>query len=375
MEAFTAVIVFAYCLPGWAAGVVAQQKTGVDVDTLAYRTYQVKGAALEIIENKAQFDRLSAQVSGNVRADVETFDGKDHDGTGYFEAPQAAASPTDTLAHLYRARRLSGEGAIDEYLRCLDHGTEHDEGFYRVRPSIIVSHNLAMLGQVYPRALDALRRRRDAVEKAVLGGRATREQVVDFAVFNDALREETRTLSAYDALAGKGPTATRIRSELFWKAIPRLSLAKRYAEIVAGAGDVVAKVDADIAKFKERVDLVAKAKVPEDQKGHVFGDIETLKGYVVSDAAGYFEALLGTGKDTDATRVSDQLVRFAPDRFTFHVLILGAARAGKPDIARAFAQEGLRALPPYQHYSIRESAATAGVTLGPAQHPSGGAPK
>ena len=277
----------------------------------------------------------------------------------------AQTAPSDSRAHLLRAAKEGGEVAIDEYLWLLDHGSETDQVFHGVRPSMLVANRLHVLGQRYPQAREALRQRRDALEKAVLACTATRGQAVDFAAINAAAFEASRTLAAYDALAAKGEAAVALRGALIPWVAESLAHARRYPEILAGAADPVAAVDADIAKFTARVEAHRSTQTPEDLKGDVGELVRALHDQVVLQAAGYHEALLATGREAEARKIADRLTGFALDRFTYHMLITGAARAGKPETARAYAEEGLRKLPQSTHADIRESAAAANVTLPP----------
>ena len=75
MKDFTRLIIFACFFGSVAVSAVSQQKTRIYTpEELPRRTYQLKGKALEIFEDKAQLDRLSAEVAANVRADLEKYD-------------------------------------------------------------------------------------------------------------------------------------------------------------------------------------------------------------------------------------------------------------------------------------------------------------
>ncbi len=75
MKVLLRLIVLACCLPGPVAGATVQQKTSIHAfEDLPRRTYQLKGKALEILDDKAQLDRLSAELATNLRADLEKYD-------------------------------------------------------------------------------------------------------------------------------------------------------------------------------------------------------------------------------------------------------------------------------------------------------------
>ncbi len=79
------------------------------------------------------------------------------------------AAPQDPMVRMERARALAEKGekqqALDDYLWCYDHGCENSPAFVGVRVSFLVA-DIAALGRSYPPAMDALRTRRDAAEKA-----------------------------------------------------------------------------------------------------------------------------------------------------------------------------------------------------------------
>ncbi len=75
MKSLTGLIIFAYCLPGLASVVTVQEKPRIlRREELPRRTYPLKGKVLEILKDKALLDRLSAEVAGGLRADLEKYD-------------------------------------------------------------------------------------------------------------------------------------------------------------------------------------------------------------------------------------------------------------------------------------------------------------
>lgn len=75
MKTFIRIIVLICWLPTLVTGAISQQKTTIiSAEELPHRTHQLKGKALEILEDKAQLDRLSADVISNLRADLDKYD-------------------------------------------------------------------------------------------------------------------------------------------------------------------------------------------------------------------------------------------------------------------------------------------------------------
>jgi hypothetical protein len=75
MKALTRLVIFAGCLPVLMASAAAQEKTRVlRREELPRRTYQLTGKALEILNDKVQLDRLSAEVAAGLRGNLEKYD-------------------------------------------------------------------------------------------------------------------------------------------------------------------------------------------------------------------------------------------------------------------------------------------------------------
>jgi hypothetical protein len=134
------------------------------------------------------------------------------------------------------ARAGKHKEALDEYLWCFDHGLKHNPAYYGVRLSFLLMY-IKDLGETYPPAIQALRQRRDAAEKAILSGRGTPQQAHDFVALCEALGDVPRALAALDKLKNAGPDQAPVRELLSRALIAPLLQAKRYKEIVAAFRD------------------------------------------------------------------------------------------------------------------------------------------
>jgi len=151
------------------------------------------------------------------------------------------------------ARQGKNAEALEEYLWCFDHGNEHGPGYFGVRLSFLLG-SIARLGQTYPPALTALRERRDRTVAAVLAGQAEPLTALDVSALNRELHEPERTLELYDQLGrDKARDSSAVRRMLFDHVLDELIAARRYQDVVDGAGDIRATVKQNIAQHQHTV--------------------------------------------------------------------------------------------------------------------------
>ena len=244
------------------------------------------------------------------------------DGVTRAKAKLNKAGANNPMARMEYARALSEKGrladALKEYLWCFDEGNKHDMSFYGVRLSFLLS-DISGLGEQYPPALAALRKRRDAARAVLEGNAPDNEAAADFAALNGSLNEPEQTLAMYDALRAKNAPAA---SHLFREVSAQLLEKKRYADLIAGAGDVTAAVNQQLAMSKLDVGQI---------------DAQTraiLKKQAFESISMYYEALAGTDKLDEANAVRDKLLVLDPSVNGYILLARQASRAGKPAAAQ-----------------------------------------
>jgi thiol-disulfide isomerase/thioredoxin len=269
-------------------------------------------------------------------------------------AKLAGEGTNDPVARMEYARALLQKGmrkeALDEYLWCFDHGVEHEPGFVGVRLSFLLG-DIVDLGHVYAPALDALRQRRDAAEKAVLAATTDLDVVSTFSAINRDLGEEARTLAAYDGLGKADARGTRTRQILFDHVIDALLSAKRYEDVATGAGDLSKRIDEQIREFE----MMKRELAGSPNENEI---VPFLKGIQAGKGAKYYEVMIGVGQLEQGAAAANQLIAFEGTGTTYAALIKSAARAGKPDIAKALVAKALASLPESERGAVREAAET-----------------
>jgi serine/threonine protein kinase/thioredoxin-like negative regulator of GroEL len=222
------------------------------------------------------------------------------------------------LLRMFHGDALAQKGrraeALAEYLWCFDHGLSHSPAFVGVRQSFLLK-SLAALGDDFAPLRQALAERRDAALRAVQKGDPSK--VADVAALNGLLHEEDKTLALYDELQALGSPA---RVQLFEAVLDPLLQKKRYADIVAGAGDISARLDRQMLPLKIGTGA-AQSRAVQD----------LLKQQAVIGGAKYYEALLGTERRDQAHAVRSRLLALDGRAASYAILVRHAARAGKPE--------------------------------------------
>jgi thiol-disulfide isomerase/thioredoxin len=275
----------------------------------------------------------------------------------------------DPMKRIKYARALEDEEAYKEslkaYLWCYDHGLEKNPAFANVRLSALLE-DIERLGNDYPAALDAIRKRRDAAEQIVLGkegGSKARtagvpdgarsvqvQSAMEMAAINRTIGDNENTLAVFRAVRKRNPSPKGVAELLLKDVLDQLIEGKEYQEIVAAAGDAVAKVEGCLAKCKQR-----EAKAVRKKKGNDAQRNAELKKNALEESAKYYEALLGADKPKNAARVAKLITVFDKTDATFASLIRRAVRAGDYDTARAIAAEAKASLDKNEQTFVREA--------------------
>jgi thiol-disulfide isomerase/thioredoxin len=269
------------------------------------------------------------------------------------KAALAVEGANNPGARMRYADALATKGRYDEalaeYLWCFDHGLEHDEAFVGVRASFLVGA-IARLGNNHPPALDALRDRRNAADVALKTKEATRMLAGDLVALNGALEEHDRTLATFDALVKRGDAGAEARATIMVFALDRFLEARRYDDVLASVGDPIAAFDRRAKEMRAALDQL-KTESPEmaQEIGDYFAEAARELG------AQYHEALVGAGRADEAAKLADRVIANDTSGATYALLMIGADRAGKPDLARALAARGLKQLPKEEQAPILDA--------------------
>ena len=256
------------------------------------------------------------------------------------KAKLTAKSKNDAMERMNYADALAQKGrnaeALKEYLWCLDEGNKYTPGFYGVRLSFLLS-DIMRLGEQYPPALAALKQRRDAARASLVKGSADTDIAADFAAYNENLGQQADTLTVYDRVKSQKSQAS---TALFRSISPLLLEQKRYADLIAGTGDLSAHVDVELATFR-----LMSANAQTDKQAVAYKEaMAYMKGELVKTVGGYYEALLGTDKTTEADALRDKLLAFDAGAATYGELMRHATRAGKPEAAQKLKESAKAAL-------------------------------
>jgi RNA polymerase sigma factor (sigma-70 family) len=228
-------------------------------------------------------------------------------------------------ARYKRAQELARSGdtaaALKEFLWCFDEGMPRVTGYGGVRDSFLLSE-IAKLGENDPDALAALRERRDAAEKRLLGSKNDYDASTDFAAINRTLKEDARTLQLYDQLA---PDDTR-----------RRSLGLTIYDLLAASGRYQ---DAVQVRPYGMMSTLFESTIQERPLPPNISDPTRLRqaqhDYAVTSAAKNIEVLAGAGDLEHAKSLVERLLAYDGSEATKTVLQKSLVRAGHPELLAA----------------------------------------
>ncbi|MDO8545311.1 MAG: sigma-70 family RNA polymerase sigma factor [Opitutaceae bacterium] len=215
-----------------------------------------------------------------------------------------------------RAQELAKSGdpaeALRELLWCFDEGMVRITSYSGVRRSFLLSV-IAKLGETHPAALAALRERRDAAERQMLGSEGDYDAVANFGAINRVLKEANNTLAALD----KFTPGDRRRRSLASSAIEELVDQRRYQEAM------------EARTFDQMVRFFASLRDTANS--------DERRKSAVNYVAKYVEILAGAGQTAQAGEFARQVLAVDASDETHALLQRHAARAGHPRLL-----EGIR---------------------------------
>lgn len=226
-------------------------------------------------------------------------------------------------ARYARARELADKGdragALAEYLWCFDEGMPAHARFTGVRVSFLLSE-VARLGESYPLALEALRKRRDTLERTIVAEPEAVDALSDHASLNHYLKEDGRNLALFERLPPGDPR----RGHLGLTVYRDLAKAGRYADALEAHSydDMINLFEAITRRLTwpgfskaEKADLEARHRV-----------------HAVRTATGDIEVLVGAGKLDEARAYAAKLLALDDSVATRKLLHEAATRAGHPEL-------------------------------------------
>ena len=263
---------------------------------------------------------------------------------------QLAENEEDGSLRMSRGAALQrlgrAEEALAEYLKCLDEGRQWP-GFGGVRLSFLLSR-ISQLGATYPPALAAMRVRAEDAAERLLEGQGGSEDALDLGALNSTLKQSARTLEVYDALVERGSSSDVVLRVMFDQVIGLLLKAERYADVVAGAGDIFSRLDQKIEMYRD-----VKLRFADAEPG--LSPVEYMRGSVVSDGADYYRALLGVDDVDQARRLAEHLLEFDPAGDTVRTLVRVAVKFEQYAAARGLVQLGYASLSADEHRDLERA--------------------
>ena len=222
------------------------------------------------------------------------------------------------------------EAALKIYLRLYDF-ERHEIGFDSVELHELVAHIVA-LGRQFPRAEDALQKRRDAAEQLLVEGIGGADSVFEVHTLNNVLGESDRTISLYHRLNELGPKQQQLHKQMTLMMLELLVGAKRYHEALGEDALIrsrlrqlmeaywalsARKAGASAAPGGEYVSgrtwlglphPTQSAEMQRDSADASQSPKVLVRGKLLELGGLYFEALLGVGDHVAAGTLAEQLL-------------------------------------------------------------------
>ncbi len=261
---------------------------------------------------------------------------------GFLEHPQDPAVRLRYAKALKSRRRM--RESMEQFLWVFDH-TRGDPAWTEVRLQEI----LRELG-FFKRTMSELHRelvaRRDRAAATLLEG-WTPETPVDelllcareLSALNGDVGQSAHTYFAWDVVRKRENPPREVLDALFNEGTQALLLRdKRYADLLWGLGDPIVILERRLAQVQ------ASRAAESEGKGEARQDSE--RNLVLAEAGRYYQALLGAGRDQEASDLVDLVLAIEPCAQAYVALITAARQAERDDVAHALSERGLSSLPP-----------------------------
>ena len=221
--------------------------------------------------------------------------------------------------------------ALEHYLWCFDHGLEHDEAYYGVRLSFLLSY-IKELGEEYPPALEALRERMRNAEQALLAGKGTPELAHDYGALCRTLEEIEAAVATLRKLSEQGADTLPLRDVVVHSLIDELVWKKQYEAVLLGIGDDAdAWIDRRVGHARGTTDMMKRraARSPLEAARVAFVGAD----FAIQNLLPYYTALIGANRHDLAQRFAHRILDVNRSRRTINGLVRAARDAGAPELA------------------------------------------
>ncbi|MDB6029203.1 MAG: pknB [Verrucomicrobiales bacterium] len=250
-----------------------------------------------------------------------------------FEYVSAEAVSNDPAVRMKRAEELVQLGkypkALKEFLWCWDLG-ENENGFAGSRITALLS-DISGLGKKYPPALEALKTRRDQLDKVVSAGKLEEHTATDLGFLNGALGQSERTLELFDKL----PPASSDRNELITWFMELFLEHKRYDVVLDAIPDPELKFEEVKKSFSWMHRPPTTGMSPEVEKMIAESNKrmeDSNKKYISGKGAIYLEILAGSKKTERAKKLADKVLENDNSPETVSLLKKRAVRAENKEL-------------------------------------------
>jgi hypothetical protein len=264
-------------------------------------------------------------------------------------AQQAVASaPDDVRAHMDLARALlkrkRSRAALGELAWLFDR-TRGDPAWEAERFGFVVER-IGFLQRTAPEAKAWLEQRRERAHASLVAERSEPAPEAELAldarelvVLNEALREIHATVACWDELRARPAASSAALRVLFNRATQMILVDdKRYADLLAGAGDPLVVIQEGIARLRALDEAAGPTRTgvqPNEQE----------RWALIEEASRYYLALLGVEREADAGALADLVLGVEPSVKAYQCLIASAQAAERNDLAQALVERGLASLP------------------------------
>jgi len=224
----------------------------------------------------------------------------------------------DIEGRLKRARMAEIEkkyqAALDDYLWVFEH-SRHVTKWKGVRNAMVSQELVKLAGEFEPAKAEVLKLRDDR-EKLMMDEKASEADVQDWAILNHNLRDDRRSTSVYKQLNSKGPGWAQI-CDWIEECIPVTLVRGRQYQ--------------DLLPWAERASAAQIATVEESESKGFSGRLALP--LVMEDVYACYEVLLADGKEAQAAKLAETILRPWSSHDMFSAFVRAARRTNHKEVA------------------------------------------
>jgi hypothetical protein len=259
------------------------------------------------------------------------------------KAPEDARARQELARVLLKRKRWLA--ALTQLAWIYDH-TRGDPAWDQERMAFAVERAGSMRRNVPEPAQAWLVERRERARDSLVAERAEPAPEGELALaarelvaLNEALGEIRETVKCWDAVRPRPDYPRAALLTLFNRATQSILIEeKRYADLLAGAGDPLVVIQEGISRLRALDEAAGPQR--EGVRPH-----DHERWALVEEASRYFLALVAVGNEADANALADLVLGLEPSAKAYQSLVAAAQVAERYDLAQALLERGLAALP------------------------------